>query len=107
MRDPVVAADGFTYERAAAEAWMVSHSISPMTGAELEHQLVVANHVLRIAISEWRDQQPGVAAAVAAGGAAGAGAGAAGGGEGQVHVSGKAGQQPAPEDGRVAMAQQQ
>lgn len=29
MRDPVIATDGHTYDRAAIERWLVHHNISP------------------------------------------------------------------------------
>ena len=47
MIDPVLATDGHTYERRAIEDWLVSHSTSPMTGAELEMKAVFPNHVVR------------------------------------------------------------
>jgi hypothetical protein len=38
MTEPVVAADGHTYERAAIAKWMASHTLSPMTRQPLAHQ---------------------------------------------------------------------
>jgi len=35
MVDPVVTADGHTYERAAIEQWLRVHDTSPMTGQPL------------------------------------------------------------------------
>ncbi|CAI5470619.1 unnamed protein product [Closterium sp. Yama58-4] len=35
MRDPVITADGHSYERAAIEKWLVHHDTSPMTGKVL------------------------------------------------------------------------
>ena len=43
MTDPVVAADGHTYERAAIEAWLKSHQTSPMTREPLAHKNLVPN----------------------------------------------------------------
>ena len=42
--DPVSAADGHTYERCAVQEWLVSHSASPMTGAELKTKDLFPNH---------------------------------------------------------------
>ncbi len=46
--DPVVAADGESYERAAIEAWLSEHgAVSPATGMPLQHTALVPNHSLR------------------------------------------------------------
>lgn len=51
MEDPVVAADGESYERSAWEAWLAHHgAVSPLTGAALEHTAAVPNHALRSTI---------------------------------------------------------
>ena len=47
MQDPVVAADGMTYEKVAIERWLESHDTSPMTGEVLEHKFLVKNHLVR------------------------------------------------------------
>uniref|UniRef100_A0A2C9VV46 RING-type E3 ubiquitin transferase n=1 Tax=Manihot esculenta TaxID=3983 RepID=A0A2C9VV46_MANES len=55
MRDPHVAADGFTYEAEALIGWLESgHNTSPMTNLELQHFNLVPNHSLRSAIQEWQ-----------------------------------------------------
>ena len=54
MQDPVVCADGHSYERAAIEYWLTSHATSPKTGAVLDHANVVPNHALRSRIEAWR-----------------------------------------------------
>jgi hypothetical protein len=51
MRDPVVASDGYTYERAAIEAWMESRAVSPITRAPLPGRELVPNLTMRSAIS--------------------------------------------------------
>ncbi|BDA43432.1 probable serine/threonine-protein phosphatase 6 regulatory ankyrin repeat subunit [Coccomyxa sp. Obi] len=51
MRDPVVASDGYTYERAAIEAWMADSMVSPRTGQPLRHKDLVPNLTLRASIS--------------------------------------------------------
>eukprot|EP00752_Nemacystus_decipiens_P004775 g4346.t1 len=43
MEDPAVAADGYTYERAAIERWLSEHDTSPVTGKALETKLVFKN----------------------------------------------------------------
>lgn len=51
MRDPVMAADGHSYERAAIERWFAQGGLlSPMTGAALAHRELTPNHNLRQAI---------------------------------------------------------
>ena len=51
MRNPVVAADGYTYERAAIERWMAGCTRSPITSAPLPSQELVPNLTMRSAIS--------------------------------------------------------
>eukprot|EP01052_Picozoa_sp_SAG31_P022893 SAG31_NODE_1846_length_7103_cov_82.594946_7_plen_357_part_00 len=47
MVDPVVAADGQTYERQAVEAWLADHETSPMTGEPLAHKVLIPNNRLK------------------------------------------------------------
>ena len=48
MVDPVVAADGESYERAAMEAWLRDRgAVSPATSLPLESTALVPNHALR------------------------------------------------------------
>ncbi|CAF1306158.1 unnamed protein product [Adineta steineri] len=47
LRDPVVAADGFTYEREAILNWFKQSNRSPMTNQELENQEVKPNHAIK------------------------------------------------------------
>jgi hypothetical protein len=53
MGDPVVLADGFSYERQAITEWMSSNRISPMTGTVVE-KTIIANTILRTLINDWR-----------------------------------------------------
>jgi hypothetical protein len=53
MVDPVIAADGHTYERAAIEEWFQDHATSPMTSAQLPHTALIANVMARQWIAEW------------------------------------------------------
>jgi hypothetical protein len=63
MDDPVSAADGHSYERAAIERWIEQESRedaavnSPKTGARLDHLHLTPNHALRSAIADWRERQ--------------------------------------------------
>ena len=61
MREPVLAADGHTYERAAIEEWFANHSTSPLTGEELDDTRVMPNHAVR-AIARWFSERNGGAA---------------------------------------------
>jgi hypothetical protein len=55
MADPVVAVDGFSYERQAIESWFAhGHSTSPRTGLPLPSTKLATNHTLKVLISEWR-----------------------------------------------------
>lgn len=52
MVDPVVAADGHTYEREAILHWFSTSTISPMTGAHLSTLQVFSNFTLRRLLEE-------------------------------------------------------
>lgn len=57
MKDPLIAADGFTYEADAIRGWFGSgHDTSPMTNLKLEHCNLVPNYALLNAIQEWQHQ---------------------------------------------------
>lgn len=61
MTDPVIAADGFSYERKAIEKWIrennkQGHVNSPKTGLPLEHLNLIPNPVLRDRIQACCDQ---------------------------------------------------
>eukprot|EP00936_MAST-01D_sp_MAST-1D-sp1_P000319 g319.t1 len=77
MQDPVVAADGHTYERDAIQAWIQQQGQrghgrvnSPMTGAPLQSTELTPNHSLKSAIADFAQHRP--APAPAAPGAPGA-----------------------------------
>ncbi|EOD28926.1 hypothetical protein EMIHUDRAFT_114004 [Emiliania huxleyi CCMP1516] len=59
MSDPVMAADGQSYERTAIERWLATKSTSPLTGGELDHPYLTPNHpyltpnMLRRMIRDW------------------------------------------------------
>ena len=50
MQDPVIAADGHTFEREAMQRWLHCHTASPVTGQQLNHLRLVPNIVTRSAI---------------------------------------------------------
>lgn len=52
MRDPVVAADGHTYERNAIVRWLQSSDKSPLTGSVLPHKNLVPNYMLLSSLQE-------------------------------------------------------
>ena len=52
--DPVLAADGHTYERWAIESWVQIRATSPLTGLCLGTTCVVPNHALRSAMQDLR-----------------------------------------------------
>ncbi|GMY36344.1 U-box domain-containing protein 34 isoform X1 [Fagus crenata] len=56
MSDPYIAADGFTYEYEAIEAWLKKHDVSPVSKLKLQHVMLTPNHTLRSAIQEWRSR---------------------------------------------------
>ncbi|EIE25801.1 hypothetical protein COCSUDRAFT_60813 [Coccomyxa subellipsoidea C-169] len=56
LKDPVVAADGFTYSRAAIEEWLRrGHNTSPMTNKRLANKHLVPNNAMRSIPLKWRD----------------------------------------------------
>ena len=56
MADPVICADGITYERQAISIWLESRDISPVTGYPLHHKNLTPNDHLRGAIQEFQQQ---------------------------------------------------
>ena len=52
MQDPVMIADGYSYERSAILRWLSEHTTSPVTGQVLAHEFVTPSHTLRNTISE-------------------------------------------------------
>lgn len=55
MIDPVVAADGHTYERAAIARWLQESDKSPLTGSILPHKELVPNYGLLSSLQEQAD----------------------------------------------------
>ncbi len=56
MDDPVVAADGHTYNRVDIEKWLKEHDTSPLTHETLEHKLLIPNMAIRRLINAWREE---------------------------------------------------
>eukprot|EP00927_Polykrikos_kofoidii_P068027 TRINITY_DN6342_c2_g1_i2.p1 TRINITY_DN6342_c2_g1~~TRINITY_DN6342_c2_g1_i2.p1 ORF type:complete len:743 (+),score=131.40 TRINITY_DN6342_c2_g1_i2:44-2272(+) len=54
MNDPVIAADGHTYERQAIVRWLQMHNTSPMTGAALQHRYLTENFALRHLMNSYQ-----------------------------------------------------
>jgi len=55
MREPVTAADGVTYERAAILNWLqTGHTVSPVTGSPLAHPGLKPNAALADAIRRFK-----------------------------------------------------
>ena len=50
MEEPVIAADGHTYERGAMKLWLQQKDTSPVTHLPLPHKRLVSNVVIRSAI---------------------------------------------------------
>jgi len=55
MFDPVLASDGYPYERRSLERWMEESCTSPMTNSRLEEGSLVEATVLKQAITKWCD----------------------------------------------------
>ena len=55
MTDPVVASDGFTYERSAISKWLEDNDTSPKTKERLSSELR-PNFDLRKIIQDWEEQ---------------------------------------------------
>ncbi|RXN37774.1 WD SAM and U-box domain-containing 1 isoform X3 [Labeo rohita] len=55
MKDPVIAADGFSYEREAMESWISTpNRSSPMTNLPLQTMILTPNRSLKTAIQRWK-----------------------------------------------------
>ena len=45
MTDPVMAMDGFTYEKSTITAWFKKHETSPLTGLKIDKTLIPNNPI--------------------------------------------------------------
>ncbi len=50
MQDPVIAADGHSYERDAMTTWLQHHHTSPVTGQLLKHTRLISNLAVKCMI---------------------------------------------------------
>ena len=60
MSDPVMSADGFTYERSAIETWFRnsgSTPLSPLSGKALPNRHLIPNNALKSAIGDYAKRQ--------------------------------------------------
>ena len=46
LREPVIAADGYTYERHAFQEWLKQHNDSPVTGHPLQIAAMLPNFAI-------------------------------------------------------------
>lgn len=53
----MIAADGYTYERAAIEAWLSNNDTSPLTNLLLADKLLTPNHTLMAAMNVLLEHQ--------------------------------------------------
>jgi hypothetical protein len=56
MHDPVVAMDGFSYERQAIAQWLQTHDTSPCTNAVMPARTLIPNTTLRNFIRDFMDR---------------------------------------------------
>ncbi|CAI5530413.1 unnamed protein product [Closterium sp. Naga37s-1] len=56
MVNPVLAADGHTYEQEAIKSWLETSDMSPMTNQKLPSKDLVPNHAVRSMIKDWRQR---------------------------------------------------
>ena len=56
MIDPVITADGMTYEKEEIKKWLHSHNTSPLTGSKLENKKLIPNNSLKQVINDIVDQ---------------------------------------------------
>ena len=62
-QDPVVAADGHSYERGSITEWLSNNDTSPMTNYRLFHKNLTPNRNLKSSIQTWLEVQHGEARA--------------------------------------------
>ena len=52
-QDPVIAADGHSYDRASIQEWLRTSKLSPKTGLELESCNLIPNIALKSLVQEF------------------------------------------------------
>ncbi|XP_032066923.1 WD repeat, SAM and U-box domain-containing protein 1 isoform X2 [Thamnophis elegans] len=59
MKEPVIAADGYSYEKEAIENWIIKkRRSSPMTNLSLQRLVLTPNRTLKMAINRWLETHP-------------------------------------------------
>lgn len=53
FKDPVIAADGHTYERSAIESWLKNNDTSPMTNALLPDKYLISNTLVKSFVEDF------------------------------------------------------
>lgn len=53
MKDPVIAADGFTYSRGGITRWLANSNKSPLTGLTLDSKNLIPNLTLKSVIMTY------------------------------------------------------
>ncbi|CAI5931917.1 unnamed protein product [Closterium sp. NIES-64] len=56
MVEPVLAADGYTYEKAAIQMWLERADLSPITNEPMPHKHLMPNLVVRDLIADWTNK---------------------------------------------------
>lgn len=55
MIDPVICADGMSYDRVAIEDWFSrGNNTSPKTNEPLSNKNLIPNHTLKALINDWK-----------------------------------------------------
>jgi hypothetical protein len=57
MNVPVIAADGFTYEKRCIAEWFKTKRTSPTTGALLTNTNLIPNNSLKSQINQWKEER--------------------------------------------------
>ena len=57
IEDPVIAADGHTYERKAIEGWLSHNKKSPVENDVLESTNILPNNAIKKLIGEWKTKK--------------------------------------------------
>jgi hypothetical protein len=57
MKDPVCAADGYTYERKAIEEWLAKNQTSPMINISIKNTPLYSNKILKMLIDAHVQQR--------------------------------------------------
>jgi hypothetical protein len=58
MKEPVVAIDGYSYEKSTITAWFKENSKLPITGIDVTNKTLYANNALKIFIADWLIKNP-------------------------------------------------